>query len=438
MEKITEKIPSNQEEIELDLENQELQVEDLDFWTLSFLKEHIDMPEKIDFDPSEELEKIRKAVAESPKEGQSNQRLLLTAGFKRRLKLLRENMAQAQLELEHFIRENPQASQDELFETVEEIANTNSVSAQVHHLLRAVDSYLLDHANITATVDNYKARHLDNWQSQLFEDLFGQPPRGQIEIETMPINLYIKINNIEDYVIAGGGPENFGRISGGASLQKEFPKVRSLSAKVLIENTSMVSPSDSEIRVKPHEEEHSIHKNIYPRSAFIKGERNWLREVETNSKIGLPLFNKIIHESITNILLANWLYGAKTEILAYMKNNKNIADIKQLLTDPHGLYNYYSDDKEICLNWFFDHLKKLKIKILNSNGQQLSEEEVRIMYSNALEDAWHKRYLPMLEKTFRALEQILNNYGPDKYPEIMRLLSQEPISKWPRLAKILS
>lgn len=66
MEKLNEQIPPDQEESELDIETQELQVEDLDFWTLSFLREHIDMPERVDFNPEEELEKIKKVVAESP------------------------------------------------------------------------------------------------------------------------------------------------------------------------------------------------------------------------------------------------------------------------------------------------------------------------------------------------------------------------------------
>jgi hypothetical protein len=438
MEKIIEQIPPSQEEGELDIETTELQVEDLDFWTLSFLREHIDMPERIDFDPEEELEKIKIAVAESPKDQQSNQRLSLMKSFRKRLKILRENMAQAQLELEHFIRVNPQASKHELFKIVEEIANKNSVSDQVDYLKDAVDSYCLAHINIVNTVQDYKTRHSNNWQAQLFEDLFGQPPRGQIEIETMPINLYIKINDIEDYVIANGASENVARNSGGASLSKEFPKVKRLSAKVLIENTSLTNLIDSERRIKLHEEEHSIHENIYPRSAFIKGEQSWLRDVGSNREIELPLFNKVIHESITNILLGNWLYNAKTEILAYMKNNKSIAYIKELLTDPHGLYNFQDNDKEHHQNWFLGHLNNAKIKIRGLSNERLDEENIRTIYANALEDVWHKRYLPMLEKAFKALDKMLSNYGPDKYPEIMRLLAQEPINKWPRLAKILS
>ncbi len=438
MEKLTEQIPSNQEEGEMDIEAQELQVEDLDFWTLSFLSEHLDMPERIDFDPSEELEKIRKAVAESPKEEQSQQRVLLMASFKKRLKILRENMAQAQLELEHFIRENPQVDKKELLLTVQEIAHRNKVSDQVGSLDNAVDLYLQAHSNIVDTVKSYKVRYYDNWQNKLFEDLFGYPPRGQIAIETMPINIYIKIGNIEDYVIAFGGSEDIARNSGGASLQSEFPKVKTLSAKVLIENTSFTNPTYSEGKIKPHEEEHLIHKNIYPRSAFVQGEQNWLRDVGSNREIELPLFNQAMHKSITNIFLASWLYAAKTEILAYMKNGRSISFIKQTLADPHGLYNFEDNGKEYYQNWFLGHLRKSGIKVQGLDNHQLTDEEIKIIYSGALEEAWHKRYLPMFEKVFQALEKILSNYGSDKYPEIMRLLVQEPISKWPRLAKILS
>lgn len=254
----------------------------------------------------------------------------------------------------------------------------------------------------------------------------------------MPMNLYIKISNIEDYVAANGNSDNIARNSGGAMLHKEFPKVKTLSAKVLIENTSRIDPANSEKGIKPHEEEHSIHNNIYPKSAFIKGEQDWLKDIRFNRKIELPLFNTVVRKSIINILLDSWLYGAKTEILAYMKNGKNIDYIKQLLTDPHGLYNYLNNNKECHQDWFLSHLRNMKVKIQGSNNQQLNEEEVTVIYSEALEKAWHTKYLPILEKAFRALQIILEHYGSDKYPEIMRLLAQEPINKWPRLAKILS
>lgn len=438
MEKLIEQITSDQEKNELEIETQELQVEDLDFWTLSFLREHVDMPERVDLNPEEELAKIKKAVAESPEDAQSNQRTFLMKSFKNRLKILRENMAKAQLELEHFIRENPLAHKKELLQIAEEIAHRNNISAQAGYLQEAVLRYFKAHTDIIETVEIYKTRHPETWQTQLFEDLFAQPPRGPVEIEVMPMNIYIKIANIEDYVVANGGSENVARNSGGASLNREFPKVKTLSAKVLIENTNLNNPVYSKDVVKPHEEEHSIHKNIYPRSAFIKGEQDWLKDMGRNREIGLPLFNTIIHQSITNILLGNWLWGAKTEILAYMKNDRNIDYIKRLLTDPDGLYHFLDSYREYYQSWFLGHLEKAGIKVLGPNNHHLTEEEIRIMYSNSLEEAWHKRYLPMLEKSFKAIKIMLKHYGPDKYPEIMRLLAQEPINKWPRLAKILS
>lgn len=79
-----------------------------------------------------------------------------------------------------------------------------------------------------------------------------------------------------------------------------------------------------------------------------------------------------------------------------------------------------------------------KIKVLRADNDYLTEEEIKNLYSSSLEKAWHGKYLPMIEKVFQTLEKILSYYGPDKYPEIMRLLAQEPINKWPRLAKILS
>ncbi|MBI2064967.1 MAG: hypothetical protein HYT62_02865 [Candidatus Yanofskybacteria bacterium] len=439
MGKLTEQIPTEPQERELDIDTQESGIENLDFWMLQFLKEHIDMPEDVDFAPEAELETIKKAVAELPEEEQSIQRRLLMDDFRKRLKTFRKNMAQAQVDLEKALRENPDAELDELESMATKIVSKNSVLSQARYFNQAVESYFQAHKDIVSTVEDYRARYPNDWETKLFIDLFGQPPHDKIEIEIMPINMYIKTHNLGDYAAVMGGSEERARMSVGVALNQKFPRVVQLSGnKVLVENTSLrPSHTYSEETIKPHEEEHSIHKNIYPRSVFVKSERNWLKGLMIGQEIGPVLFDKVIRDSITTILLTRWLYGAKTEILAYMKQGKEIDGIKNLLTESPGLYSYI-DEKETDQNWFLNNLTRTRIKIQDSAGHNLTNEEIKSAYADALNNAWHKRYLPMLEKIFQCLKTMLSKYSPDKYPEIMRLLAQEPINRWPRLAKILS
>ncbi|OGN09281.1 MAG: hypothetical protein A3C61_02835 [Candidatus Yanofskybacteria bacterium RIFCSPHIGHO2_02_FULL_39_10] len=328
---------------------------------------------------------------------------------------------------------------------VTKIITENGVSSQVEYFDQAVVSYFYAHEDIASTIRTYKTRYPNNWEVGLFTDLFGQAPKGKIEIEEMPLSVYVKIQNIEDYVFAHIGDSkneslvNTTRHSGGAALiAREFKKVPKLSKKVVIENTSMVTEEYSKESIKPHEEEHMIHKNMYPRSSFIRWERKWPIKLGKNQEIQFSVFKTIIDDSIHNILVQDWEYSTKTEILAYMKDYSDIDYIKNCLTNPNGLYNYLVDRRDYYLNWFLDHIKKSGSNISSPNHRSLTEDEIKQIYSEALDEAWYKKFLPILERTLNTVKKMFEQYGQDKYPEIMRLLAQEPIDKWPRLARILS
>lgn len=447
-EQLIEEAKTEISEEEPRFEDQGLPVEDLDFWTLSFLREHIDMDmsEAIDFNPDEELSMIKKAIAEFPTEEQSTQKQLLIYSFKRRLKILRENMAKAQIELEGFIKSNPDIGQEALLQKVEEIATQNKVKSLANYLKESVSKYLESRSGILGVVNRFKKKYGDFWQEELFLALFGQKPKGKIEIDILPMNLYFKIYNLENYAVARGSSMEVAKRSGGGQLNKNFDGFPELSSKVIIENSSVFQNMDQKkfqeqfsSETKAHEEEHSIHNILYPKNVFSKHTPSLLKEMVPGTVLENKVFIRFLNQC-AHAVSSQFLAFAKSEILAYLKQMQFISHISKYMNNPNGLYNYLEDDLEKYVHSVNHWLQKNNLRIKKEDGTEMNEEEVKIAYANTLKGAWEKKYLPVLNKALNALQKLFEKYrsNPDKYPEITRLLSQEPLSKWHRLVKILS
>lgn len=439
MEKLEQKTPENQAETEkFPVE------EDLDFWTLSFIREHIEMPEIIDFDPDKELDKIKREITKTPKEEQSTKRSLLIAGFKRRLKILRENMTQAQLDLEKIIKSNPDISKEDLLSKVQEIAVKNNVAQLNSYLEVAAQEYLKAHSEILSIINRLSKEHGNNWQDALFRELFGEYPKGEVKIDVMPMNLYFKIGNLEDYALAHGSAPEVARKSGGAQLGRPFPNIPELLNKVLIENSSsLVGPSKkSSNQVKIHEEEHSIHRQLYPPNTFIKISASIDKDlqIEKGADLDTLFFNKCLNR-YAHVIALRFQEKAKSEILANLKEMEPIFWIVKIMSDPEELYNYLRDSSDYYTDYFVDHLTKgRQHRVKKQDGTYMTREEIKTAVAEELKKAWEKEYLPILNNALESLQNLFENYkhNPDKYPEITRLLAQEPLKKWPRLVKILT
>src|SRR3989338_7583691 len=69
-------------------------------------------------DSKGELEEIKKAVNQFPKEGQSRERKILMDEYKKKLKIFRESMSNAQVAMESIIIEDPDRDHQELIKEV--------------------------------------------------------------------------------------------------------------------------------------------------------------------------------------------------------------------------------------------------------------------------------------------------------------------------------
>ncbi len=416
--------------------------------TLEFKRNHLDVSE---FDPEWELREIREFILKLPTEEQSSQRRVLIANFKRKLAAMRENMMDAQIEVEQFIRSNPDVSYEEANKSLENILVKNFVSLG-EQLRRGLSSYIEGRDDVKSVIERYrKASDEDqerrNWEAELFKDLFGKYPVGMVKMQIVLGGLYLYLYDIEDYTHAFLDHEAkdaeemmAASRSGGAQLNKEFDLVPELSRKVIIENSFLV---DASSKVKLHEEEHAIHQNLYP---------GWLFSTEASRK-SINQFLGFRGRKIDEQEFLGWArryakgiiseFGgrAKTEILAYLKEGRHINDIRRVLLDEDGLYNYLENDNrvEVFANFITDSINNHLINI-QEDSKKYKGHDLSPILKDIITEAWNKDYKNNLEKALDAVSHLLQQYGKNSEGKmkVIRLLIQEPLDKWPRLVKILS
>ena len=417
--------------------------------TLKFKRNHFDIAE---FDPYWELREIRKFVRGLPPEVQSSQRRTLIRDFKAKLGTMRENNAQMAIGVEKMLREDPDISIKELVRKLRELVTKNSMNLGPE-LEDGIAKFVRIRDGIKSVIDHHKALSAEDktrkeWQAELFKDLFGRYPIGHIEIEVVFGGLYFRIFDIEDYVLAYVGSEEQSistqnrnaRMSGGAKLNRKFPILPQLSDRVILENASILGQSSSGTRT--HEEEHSIHSNLYPKELFDYSGRMRIFE-STNRVLNYDVFQKRIGK-YAHLLTRGVKDDAKTEVLAYLKTGDwrgSIATIRFALMDDNGLYNYFKDSntEDFFRNTVLERVRAQNLRI-RKDGLELGEAELKKACSDVITNAWNKDYKKTLELALDSVQALLEKYGddPENRLKVIRLLAQEPLDKWPRLVKILS
>lgn len=413
-------------------QEKEPELEPLDPYTLSFRKEHIDVPELAGFDPEWELAEIKKIYNTAAKENREGERVILMGNFKKKLAEFRKNMSYAQQELEIFLRNNPDASQQIMCSAVDDILKKYQTQSQKEPFYKAVDKFYKARQAIKEVARQYQEQFSDNWQKELFNKLFGRLPKGKVAIDVMPINLYFYIYNIEDFILAFGGNEKSARNSGGGRLTYSLP-IEELNGAVLIENSSIIKEERS-ATTHIHEEEHTIH-DLYPRSACAELTGGIGKLLNFPDGLSLEDLRQVL-KSRALIYLSDWQQRAKSEILAFLKESETLSFMDEWLLDRNGsgLYDFLN-------NWGdTDNF----VKDIMSHGYRLKEREDRINENQVKEAAittinkmW-EQYKESISKSLNIIGNLLKKYGEEKRPAILRLLSQEPLNKWHRLNKLLS
>ena len=443
------KTESKKKELSIDAENsvevfeQEKQVENLDPRPMTFLKGgHIDVPELANFNPHRELEKIKEQIKNLLPEERAVGKHILYDEFRIKLKNFRENLVQAQLDFENLLRKNQDQGLNWLYEETLYILKKFSVQSQEPHFLEALDKFVEIRENLTKILNEYKSKFGDQWEAQLFKALFGRLPRGEVKIEEMSINLYLRIYNRQDFILAGRGAEEntqnavFGVKVAGASLGK-MP-ILELNNLILIENSSLgLIPSD-EKAIPLHEEEHAIHKLI-PSSIMmmIKQEESLREKTNLGGEVTLEDFSEVLKNHF-RIKSLGWERLAKSEILAYLKDGRFATKYIEETLLSSQLYDYFSLEVEAEVKHLLAHMQKWKVSVISSDAVYLNEESATRLITAKMSIAWNA-YRDRISKAMKIVGEFIQESdasGALGRDQILRLLTQEPFSKWHRLPKI--
>src|SRR3989344_3758869 len=438
-----------EEEPLFESEDKKEQVENLDSHTLSFIKSgHIDIPDMANFDPKGELEEIKKAVNQFPKEGQSRERKILMDEYKKKLKVFRDNTANAQAEMEGLIMEDPDRDHQELIKEVGQILNHYNLQSQADAFFGALKNYLDAHMIVKKVASDYQEDVGKNWQSALFVKLFGRFPNGKVEVEVLPMALYFKIFDEIDYALAYYQHEpdkvelESSNSTYGSIIHRKLP-IHWLNSSVIIGNNGKgnLDMKSEEIDLKIHEEEHAIHSRLYPTSTMIRQEResDMLASYEGENSSYESFVSKV--KNFSHGYIRKWENSGKSEVFAWLKEGKSFKEITMNLLDPKTLYNYlkFWEDDISFISIVVDHLEWFGVTVRNKNGKILKEKEIFNIATRAIKEAW-ELYKKNLSRAMEAAISLQRQYEDDPEGDIklLRLLSQEPLAKWHRLKKTMS
>ena len=443
VEKLKPKIEKIKQEVRPETESE---VENLDFHTLAFIKGgHIDIPNMANFDPTQSLAEIKEFTKHLSKENSSSARAALVREFRKNLKIFRESTAEAQLAMEGLLRALPDADTKKLGEELGAIIEDNSLQSLRDVFMGSLEQFVKVREILKDIILKFKEEYAENWQEKFFEEVFKKLPEGRIEIELMPITILMKIYNPQDFIAAFSflpgqtiDQESLGSHCG-TLLNGNLP-IADLKGRLIIENLGSGVEADVLEMTDVHEEEHAIHKNLFPTSTLVRWEKD-VHNLSLKGEVGKEEFEESLRNFV-GFYVMTWKQTAKTEVLAYWKANQLSSEIIHfVLVGKDSHYNFLKDyGHELDFtNNVSGHLKEGGVVVKDSNGKTLNEEQIKATALRIINEAWDL-YNKKLTRALNGLYELEEKYGNDTEARllILRLISQEPIDKWHRLIKTLS
>ncbi|MEK7580136.1 MAG: hypothetical protein AAB465_00775 [Patescibacteria group bacterium] len=374
------------------------------------------------FDPILELQNIKKL----PK----NEQTEAFQEYKEKLIEQKENLAKMQEAIVALIRFNPDRSLDELIEKAQQFGDKFGFSEEQ---METIKSNLRQYSKRHNLVKELRQRFPKD--NELFKTLFGREPKGRIEIIAGPITLYFRCHDIDDYIYLF----TYGFLKERELDAEKIEFVKQTNAAklifliktkvgdqeiaspdlVIIENASAEHEfTEEKQKTLLHEEQHAINSLLFPlryNTSFP-----YLDLIEAKTKIEKELafkrYFRFLRERYDN--------RAKDELLAYFKSGRAVEDILETLTcvsEEGGRYDYFDKDmqKQLVEQIFkgsIEQTPELK-QIINDMVQEIFVREYRQTIKSGL-----NAFVSLRERGY-SLEQTI------------ALFQQEPLTKWPKLAK---
>jgi len=405
-------------------------------------QEKIFQGEVISFNPELELAKIKKEISgkDLPEKREK------IAEFKKKLIEQKKCIAEIQGKLEDIIRDDPDESESFYWRRIADLAAEHRLSlGQKIDFREAIVRYVEKHRNIGKYLKKYQELYPPEqptaegasetagprWQREFFKSLFGKYPQGRMELEVGPMTLLWKCYNLDDYTLFFGGDKEQAKNSAG--VKKNSSVLKGLEGAINAENLSSGHSRQFSEESKKHEEMHSI-EELLPKDSLRKldlalGTESGFAEIAASAarwaRYGIKQFEA----------------PAKGEILAYLKEgNASLEYIGNCLLKPAGeggSYDYLHVKNKDGRDWQYlikDEFKKLIGRKCGKERAENLKNKIGALMEELLEKEY-RHYHEAISRALAAVRDLSDFYpGQNLRKELIALLSQEPLGKWPRLA----
>jgi len=364
------------------------------------------------FDPEAALKRVRKF----PKKEQSQE----LKEFKEKLAYQKEGLARIQEQLIIAIRKNPDASTGQLYEIVRDFGPRYGLTeAQKETAKSMLQTYVEKHKRVR----EIRGQCPDD--DDLWFALFGNIPRGRIEVIEGPMTLYFRCHDIVDYGLIYSQSflqnrqitqedERVANMSGGVSVGTSLAK--GLDGTIIAENAEGRPFEGYAKGTFLHEEQHAMKKLF--REELTKN--NALQELKA-SKTDEEREAAMRH--YFQWLRHNEEGRAKDEIFAFLKDGfHSPQDTLKYLTESKeegGLYDYFANEEEGLIQFLVPKLGEKHKPLIQKTVQQVFVTE----YRKFLEDGIG---------AFTALRE--EGYSQE---QTIALLIKEPLTKWEKVVRRL-
>jgi len=378
------------------------------------------------FAPKEELEKIR----QSPKE----ERWEKLKEFKEKLFYQKEGLAKLQESFISLIRKNPDIKLPTFLKQLDRFSRKFGLTAEQKNIARFVfNEYVQKHKAIKQIRKKY------NNTVELYEALFGQKPKGEIEVIEGPMTLHFRCYNLEDYALIHSGKFIWDQpklsvqdIKNAANRPGVYfsigPRDHSLLAGIITAENAEKRKFDAKKSQKifKHEEQHAISQLFFKISNYW-GILDYDSAFKTAEKMeatqNLEQKKLIFENYLRNLRKQVIDERVKNEIISYLRSEGSILKALSVLTAAKkdggygfcdAMENYFVSAGNIFSNVpDFHHFNQTVLeKVLKKEFGQVVFNGVMAFRRLQLEDGYS------LEKT-------------------IAFLLQEPLSTWPKIVQRL-
>ncbi len=391
------------------------------------------------FVPEKEIKKIRKFSPEEQnlsKEDRSKLKQDRLENFKEELSKQQSGIAQLQIEILKTIRKKDNFDAKDLMPIVDKTAPEFRLNPkQIYFFKNLIDECVKKHKTVKNISEKYPK------DEALFENLFGEPPIGDIDVIEGPVTLYFSCQNPEDYariysyelrnnklITEKEKTEEIEKAnkSGGVKIYYEDEALRDC---IIAGNAERHSPTFSR-EVQKHEEQHALNTLINEKSLEAGAEyeidlaKNHTQTKEACEKY-LKCRRKKIDLNIKNEILA--YYREKREPIDDNPDNPRYIKIFKILTQEEkdgGLYDFYHNpDYAISREIPSNILNNLKTKGVSS--QEIDEIRAKLFS----DESYQTKVINYLH-SIKDLEAKGYSQG-----EIIHLLNTDHPDQWPKIAK---